>query len=165
MLRYFRTPGLRVTHPPKPLPRPVKAVKTRLRDPDEWAYPRNYPHVGLARRYIFNACLPLPNRLLEASAEGHDMTKEYQEAMRLQQDTLFEPEYQKLARWADQWGSKVAGRCMMLEYGQPVLPWLHVCPILQTVYKDRKMTDEDWQKEEESFNRLTLAARPSTTSH
>ncbi|GEM08257.1 hypothetical protein Rt10032_c05g2274 [Rhodotorula toruloides] len=102
MLRYFRTPGLRVTHPPKPLPRPVKAVKTRLRDPDEWAYPRNYPHVGLARRYIFNACLPLPNRLLEASAEGHDMTKEYQEAMRLQQaskaDGACPPDIKELLR-------------------------------------------------------------------
>lgn len=59
-----------------------------------------------------------------------------------------------MAKWADQWGSKVAQRYMMLEYGQPVLPWPHIRPILESVYKDSKMTKEDWQKEGESFNRL-----------
>ncbi|BGO98727.1 hypothetical protein NBRC10513v2_003122 [Rhodotorula toruloides] len=174
MLRYFRVPGLRITRSAKPPPRPIKAVKSPARVTEAWAFPRGYPHVDLARWYILNAGLPSSQRFLEASAEGDDMTKAYQEALRLEQaskaggvcppnikrllsrdeDTLSEPEYQKLAKWADQWGSKVARRYMMLEHGQPVLPWPHIRPILESVYKDSKMTEQDWQKEEESFNRL-----------
>ncbi|KAJ8294688.1 hypothetical protein OF846_002499 [Rhodotorula toruloides] len=157
MLRYFRVPGLRLARSAKPPLRPVKAVKSSARVTERLPSRR-----GRAQM------------LLEACAEGYDMAKQYQEALRWEQackaggvcppdikallsrdeDTLSEPEYQKMAEWADQWGSKVFRRSNMLEYGQPIPPWSLVRPRFETLYKDREMTEEDWKKEKEWWNRL-----------
>ncbi|BGP07342.1 hypothetical protein JCM10049v2_003173 [Rhodotorula toruloides] len=174
MLRYFRVPGLRLARSAKPPLRPVKAVKSSARVTEVCGFPRGYPHVEVARKCVVDADPPLSQMLLEACAEGYDMAKQYQEALRWEQackaggvcppdikallsrdeDTLSEPEYQKMAEWADQWGSKVFRRSNMLEYGQPIPPWSLVRPRFETLYKDREMTEEDWKKEKEWWNRL-----------
>ncbi|BGP31383.1 hypothetical protein JCM10296v2_003147 [Rhodotorula toruloides] len=190
MLRYYRVPGLGLTRSAKRSSRPVKAVKSPARVTEVWAC---YPHVEVARKYIVDAGPPLSQgcsrhavrlfRQLTArvqqlnlvlTAEGYDLTKQYQEALRWErackaggvcppdikellrcdEDTLSEPGFQKMAEWAHQWGSKVFRKSMMLEYGQPIPPWSLARPRFGKLYKDREMTEEDWKEQEESWNCL-----------